>query len=235
MKNRREFFGSTAAIGMLVATPSTAKSRTQDEEKPKKQIESKLVSQFVGKSHGDIETVKSLLKKEPLLVHASWDWGNGDFESGLNAASHVGRRDVADLLLENGARLDVPAAVMLGMTDVVKAMMKHLPQLHSVPGAHGIPLISHAIFGKDKAEEIFQMLLDGGADVNAGSNMKMTPLMAAASLGRPEQLAALLKHGADVHAKDTKGRTALDMATKRDRPKCIKILNDAALAADFLC
>jgi len=44
---------------------------------------SDLVHKFVGRSHGDIKTVSELLKREPALVHASWDWKAGDFETGL--------------------------------------------------------------------------------------------------------------------------------------------------------
>jgi hypothetical protein len=55
-------------------------------------IEASLVQQFVGNAHGDLNSVKELLAQEPGLIHACWDWGGGDFETGLGAASHMGRR-----------------------------------------------------------------------------------------------------------------------------------------------
>jgi len=62
-------------------------------------IAQELVDDFVLKAHGDLDTVKRLLEDEPALVNAARDWGGGDWETGLGAASHVGRRDIALHLL----------------------------------------------------------------------------------------------------------------------------------------
>ena len=83
-----------------------------------------LVNEFVGKSHGDLDRVRALLAEHPALVNAAWDWGNGDWETGLGAAAHVGRRDIALLLLEHGARMDIFAAAMLGHLQIVRAMIE---------------------------------------------------------------------------------------------------------------
>ena len=81
-------------------------------------LDAALVQEFVSKSHGDLDRVRELLGTEPQLVNASWDWGGGDWETGLGAAAHMGRRDIAELLLERGARLDLFAAAMLGHADL---------------------------------------------------------------------------------------------------------------------
>ena len=73
-----------------------------------------LVSEFVGVCHRDIEQVSKLLADEPKLVYASQDRGGGDWETGLGGASHVGRRDIARVLLTHGTRKDIFAAAMLG-------------------------------------------------------------------------------------------------------------------------
>ena len=73
-----------------------------------------LVREFVANSHGDLEAVRSALAGEPALANAAWDWGGGDWETGLGAAAHMGRRDIAELLLAHGARIDLFAAAMLG-------------------------------------------------------------------------------------------------------------------------
>ncbi len=56
---------------------------------------------FVSKAHGDL-AASSDLAVEPALVNASWDWGGGDWETALGAAAHMGRRDIALALLEEG-------------------------------------------------------------------------------------------------------------------------------------
>lgn len=116
-----------------------------------KPIDPSLVQQFVGKAHGDLDMVKRLLGETPALLNAAWDWGGGDWETALGAAAHMGRRDTAMFLVERGARVDVFAAAMLGWSDVVRAILAVDPAARNAPGPHGIPLLAHAIAGKDAA------------------------------------------------------------------------------------
>ena len=121
-------------------------------------LELKLVQEFVGNAHGDLNRVKELLTQEPGLINATWDWGGGDFETALGAASHMGRKDIAEFLLEHGARLDIFAAAMLGKLDIVKAALEAYPDSITTPGPHGIPLIKHAEMGGDDAKEVLEYL-----------------------------------------------------------------------------
>ena len=223
MNSRRQFMLGAVAIGTI---PIVSGGTTFADDPPEK-LDEKIVGQFVGKSHGDIETVKKLLAQQPEIVNAAWDWGGGDWETGLGAASHVGRRDIAELLLENGARLDAFAATMLGIKPIVAEMLKSFPKLHTVPGPHGIPLLTHAVFGKEKADAVFELLLASGADVNGKSNASTTPLMAAASVGRVSIVERLLKEGADPVVKNSKEQTALDLAKKREHHDVIEKLEKA--------
>jgi hypothetical protein len=121
-------------------------------------LEITLVQEFVSKSHADLERVKELLAQEPALVNASWDWGGGDWETGLGAAAHMGRKDIANYLLENGARLDLFAAAMLGKLDIIKAALEAYPDAINIPGPHGILLIAHAQAGGEEAQTVFEYL-----------------------------------------------------------------------------
>jgi hypothetical protein len=115
---------------------------------PGKPIDLALVCDFVTKAHGDLEAVRKLLEAEPGLLHASWHWGNGDWETALGAAAHVGRKDIARVLLERGARLDIFAAAMLDDLATVRAILELQPAARSAPGPHGIPMIAHAQAGQ---------------------------------------------------------------------------------------
>src|SRR5262249_50059357 len=106
-----------------------------------------LVMEFVGKAHGDLNRVQELLAQEPALLNAAWDWGGGDWETGLGAAAHMGRKDIATYLLAQGARIDLFAAAMLGYLDIVKAILTAAPEAGKYPGPHGIPLLVHAKAG----------------------------------------------------------------------------------------
>jgi hypothetical protein len=116
------------------------------------------VHAIVLKAHGDIDAVRDLLDDEPQLANASWDWGGGDWETGLGAAAHMGRRDIAELLLEHGARLDLFAAAMLGETEIVRAALSAFPEMRDAKGPHGIPLVEHARKGGDAAREVLELL-----------------------------------------------------------------------------
>ena len=124
----------------------------------KQPLEAALVQEFVGNAHGDLNRVKELLAQEHGLINATWDWGNGDFETALGAASHMGRSDIANFLLEHGARLDIFAAAMLGKLEIVKAALTAYPEAIKTPGPHGIPLIAHAQQGGDAARPVLEYL-----------------------------------------------------------------------------
>ncbi|HET8846103.1 MAG TPA: ankyrin repeat domain-containing protein [Ktedonobacteraceae bacterium] len=124
----------------------------------KEALDSALVSEFVGNAHGDLNRVKELLGQEPALLNAAWDWGGGDWETALGAASHMGRRDIALYLIEQGARTDIFAAAMLGDVDVLKALLAVYPHLAETKGPHGIPLLSHAKAGGEQAEAVVHFL-----------------------------------------------------------------------------
>jgi hypothetical protein len=121
-------------------------------------LEASLVQEFVGNAHGDLDRVQELLAQEPALINATWDWGGGDFETALGAASHMGRRDIAEFLLSKGARLDLFAAAMLGHLEVVKAALTAFPDAIHAPGPHGIPLIAHATAGGEQAKPVLDYL-----------------------------------------------------------------------------
>jgi hypothetical protein len=121
-------------------------------------LDPEKVNEIVLKAHGDIDTVRELLDEQPALVNASWDWGGGDWETPLGAAAHMGRRDIAELALDRGARLDIFAAAMLGETEIVRAALAAFPEARDVKGPHGIPLIEHARKGGDAAREVLELL-----------------------------------------------------------------------------
>ena len=121
-------------------------------------LELDLVQEFVAKAHGDFERVKELLAQEPGLINSTWDWGGGDFETALGAAAHMGNREIANYLLEHGARLDLFAAAMLGNLDIVKATLNIYPNTINIPGPHSIPLIEHARAGGEEAKAVLEFL-----------------------------------------------------------------------------
>jgi hypothetical protein len=124
----------------------------------KPQINRLLVQDFVVFAHSDLDMVKKLLEKEPALVNATMDWGGGDWETGLGGASHMGRRDIVEFLLERGARIDIFCAAMMGQLDAVKAFLTLQPKLIDAKGPHGFTLHFHAQVGAKEAEKVLDYL-----------------------------------------------------------------------------
>jgi hypothetical protein len=113
---------------------------------------------LVGAAHNNLDKVKELVARHPQLAKVSWDWGFGDWETALGAASHVGNRPIAEYLLEQGAPPTIFSSATLGHIDVVKAMVAAQPGLHRVRGPHGISLIAHARAGGAQAAPVVAYL-----------------------------------------------------------------------------
>ena len=110
----------------------------------KDQLNRALVQDFVIYAHSDLDMVKRLLDKQPRLLNAAMDWGDGDWETGLGGASHMGRRDIVEFLLARGARIELFCAAMMGRLDAVRSFLTLQPALIESPGPHGLSLHFHA-------------------------------------------------------------------------------------------
>src|SRR5207244_5324984 len=62
------------------------------------------------------------------------------------------------------------------------------------------------------AEEAVKLLLDAGADVNAVNEADFTALHGAAYRGLNEVIQILVEHGANINARDYRGRTPYRIA-----------------------
>ncbi len=124
----------------------------------KPQINRLLVQDFVIFAHSELDMVKKLLDKEPALLNAEMDWGNGDWETGLGGASHMGRRDIVEVLLDRGARIDIFCAAMIGQIDAVKSFLTLQPKLIDAKGPHGFSLHFHAQVGGKGSENVLDYL-----------------------------------------------------------------------------
>jgi hypothetical protein len=117
-----------------------------------------LVQEMVSVAHGNVARVKELVGKQATLAKATWDWGFGDWETALGAASHVGNREIAELLLANGAHPTIFSAAMLGQLDAVKAFIAASPGIQRTRGPHSITLLSHAMAGGVPARAVVEYL-----------------------------------------------------------------------------
>lgn len=155
MTSRRSFLHRSAAAAAAVLSPSLI--LPQKKERPPA-LPVALVKEFVGAAHGDLEKTKAMLAETPSLLNATYDWSHGDFEKAVGGAGHMGRADIADFLIAQGAQFDLFVAAMLGNIDIVKAYLTAYPGLVHSRGPHGISLMTHAEKGGERAAEVREYL-----------------------------------------------------------------------------
>lgn len=151
----------------VAAQPTLARtsSKNLDETLSFPRQDAVLVRETVAASHGNISRVRELVKARSELAKSAWDWGFGDWETALGAASHTGRREIAELLMAHGARPNLFTFAMLGRVDAVRAMIAAEPGAQQTLGPHGITLLSHAKAGGDESADVVEYLTElGGAD-----------------------------------------------------------------------
>jgi hypothetical protein len=159
VRGRRHFV--TAGVGSLVAMAMRPGRAAVVAQEGPPALPGDQVSEFVRVAHADLGRMTTMLDDEPALLNATWDWGAGDFETVLGAASHMGHRDIAALLLGRGARLDHFCAAMMGMLDVVRPVVDAYADAIDWLGPHRIPLLRHAVAGE--AHDVADFLRSKGA------------------------------------------------------------------------
>jgi ankyrin repeat protein len=187
-------------------------------------LAAELVQGFVGAAHGNLDKVKEMLEKEPMLVNACWDWGGGDFELAIGGAAHMGNRDIANYLLDNNARIDIFCAAMLGQKQVVQSLIKMRPGIANVPGPHKFPLLYHVAISGDVTMADMVKPHINAERIAANCNRS---LQAAARGGNTEMIEWLFANGADdPNTKDVLGRTPLQMAEEKGHTETAVLLKE---------
>ena len=177
--SRRSFLSASAAVGGVVVVTqglmvdtwaqTSAQAPTQtpaasapEASRPKvvkpPALAPEMVREFVGAAHGNLEKTKSMLAETPGLLNATWDWGGGDFERAIGGAGHMGRADIANFLIAQGAIIDIFVAAMLGKLDIVKTALTAYPNLAESKGPHGITLMVHAQKGGENSLAVVDYL-----------------------------------------------------------------------------
>ncbi|MCC6614567.1 MAG: ankyrin repeat domain-containing protein [Anaerolineae bacterium] len=183
------------------------------------------INEFVVAAHHDLDKVRQMLAHEPGLLNEKAQWQ----ETPIQAAAHVGNRPIAEFLLAEGAPLDICTAAMLGRKDAVATMLRDDAALVHARGAHNIPLLYFtAIYG---SSDIAALLLEAGADINAGAGGN-TALHGAAQFGQADIARWLIEHGADARAQDFNGKTAREVATDRGHQDIADMIAEKATSND---
>jgi hypothetical protein len=159
--NRKNFvINTTVGITGLMLEPFRSLSQPKAIEPEPYKIE--IVKDFVIAGHGKLDKVKEMLLEYPNLLYCRYDWGNGDFEEAIEGAGHVGNKEIARYLIEQGARPNIYVLTMLGETNIVKSLVTKYPSLLYGKGPHGFTLLHHAQKGGESSKELYEFFQEQG-------------------------------------------------------------------------
>jgi ankyrin repeat protein len=162
------------------------------------------IDQFVIFCHGNMPGVREMLATDATLINSRSSLG----ETPLGAAAHVGNRTMAEYLLGEGAAPELTASAMLGDDEAIREAVRADPSLANAAGAHGIPILFHAVIGGNF--ELAKFLTEQGADTSQGQTGSL--LHAAVHAGNVEMAQWVLDLGADPSSLDYEGKTPIERA-----------------------
>lgn len=154
--------GISGLVGMSIPFGARPLSY-QDNPDP---VDNATIKEFVVAGHGNLEKVREMIAEMPNLIYCRYDWGGGDFEEAIEGAGHLGNKEIANFLIEKGARVNLFVLTMLGKTNLVKPVLEAYPHLVFAKGPHGFSLLHHAKQGGKDAEALHEYLSGKGLEKN---------------------------------------------------------------------
>ena len=188
---------------------------------------SNTVDFFGAVQAGDAAAVAHLLEQDPQLVDARNDRG----VSAVLIACYTGRKEIRDLLIGKGARLELHEAAAAGNLRRVKELVGSDQKLAKSYSPDGFPVLAlAAAFGH---EDVARYLHGKGAEVNAvATNGTAYTALTGAVAGSHASLAKwLVENGADVNYRYAKGHSPLLEAAANGKLEIVRMLVEHG--ADF--
>jgi uncharacterized protein len=182
----------------LIFLSSCGKSSTDKTSTPTKETKTTVsTADFFGAvKDNNSAKVKEYLEKDKSLVNAV-DSSSGINETALGISTFGGYKEITEMLLKNGAKVDFQDA-------------------YGIAPLHGA--------ARTNRVEIIKMLIENKANVNLTNTSKETPLHYAAKYNNPDVVKVLLDNKADKTAKDASGLTPYDAAKKENADKVLDLL-----------
>jgi ankyrin repeat protein len=169
---------------------------------------------------GDAAKVRELISAGGGIVNAR----NSQGQSAVLMACYMGRKEIRDLLVENGAALELHEAAAAGNLSRVKELVEGKPELAKSYSPDGFPVMAlAAAFGH---EDVARYLHGKGAEINAAATngTGYTALTGAIANGHASIADWLADNGADLNYRYAKGHSPLLEAAANGRLDIIKTL-----------
>ncbi len=181
----------------------------------------------------------AVVKRQRAAAETLLDLGadvNATDTAGLTALDQAAldaNVEIAQFLIERGARIELPAAIGLNRTEDVERLLRDEPDCLKPAHRWGRLIVRAA---EHASGDAIEALIRHGASVNVQDDMETsidhtsgyTPLHAAAWNGNTAAAAVLLKHGADPTIRDGKYcGTPAGWADYNNKPECRDLILEA--------
>jgi ankyrin repeat protein len=167
---------------------------------------------------GDLEALKTLLDKNPELIHAKDKEG----DSTLTWAVVSRNIEIARFLIENGAEINesnqqgytpLHWAAIRASSEMAKLLIQNGANMNICDYENQTPLHKAGITGN---VDVAKVLVEEGADIDIKDAYGRTPLLVTArERGNIDVIRILLERGADINARDNFQDTPLTLAAWR--------------------
>lgn len=170
---------------------------------------------------GDVEKVKEYIEKDPTLVNAQFE---PNYSAVLEAV-YSNKQQIVDLLIINGAHLNIFEAAASGETGDVRDWVRDDPcMLNTISHDGWTPLHLAAYFNRH--ETVLWLLHNNASrDIVSQNNLHVTPLQSALANRNVEVALSLLDHDASPNAiPGAHEWSPLHYAAVNNMPKVVKRL-----------
>jgi ankyrin repeat protein len=182
---------------------------------------------FAAITANDTERVAQMIAADPSAAHAR----NAGGISALMQARYENRMEIVDLLRRAAGDLDIFESSALGDVARLNQLLANDGELVKARSADGFnPLHLACFFGQLEAAEI---LVQHGADANAGSPSRIAVVHSAAASRNAALLKFVLGAGANPDSQQQRGYTALHEAAMHNSVERAQALLDAGADLDI--
>jgi uncharacterized protein len=172
--------------------------------------------------NGENDLLREKLKETPSVAAGTTEQGI----SLLQFAAYCRNMEAIEIIRTYRDQLDIYEAASIGDKDTLLHFIEQYPDRTNAYSIDGFtPLGLASFFGHT---DLVKVLIDNGADPNISSNnqLKVTPLHSACAISNYNIANILIKHGADVNARQLQSVTPLHSAAHNGQTKLASLLID---------